>query len=32
MLKISTYPLGPIQTNCYIVQNEAGQLFNYRSR
>ncbi|MHA6259498.1 MBL fold metallo-hydrolase [Sporosarcina sp. CAU 1771] len=24
MLKISTYPLGPIQTNCYIVQNEEG--------
>ena len=24
MLKISTYPLGPIQTNCYIVQDEAG--------
>ena len=24
MLKINTYPLGPIQTNCYIVQDEAG--------
>ncbi|WP_318615018.1 MBL fold metallo-hydrolase [Sporosarcina sp. YIM B06819] len=24
MLKISTYPLGPIQTNCYIVRDEAG--------
>lgn len=24
MLKINTYPLGPIQTNCYIVQNETG--------
>lgn len=24
MLKVSTYPLGPIQTNCYIVQNETG--------
>lgn len=22
MLKITTYPLGPIQTNCYIIQNE----------
>ena len=22
MLKITTYPLGPIQTNCYIVQDE----------
>lgn len=24
MLKINTYPLGPIQTNCYIVQNDEG--------
>ncbi len=24
MLKVSTYPLGPVQTNCYIVQNEEG--------
>ena len=24
MLKISTYPLGPIQTNCYIIQDELG--------
>ncbi|MFJ7933663.1 MBL fold metallo-hydrolase [Sporosarcina sp. NPDC096371] len=24
MLKINTYPLGPIQTNCYIVRDEAG--------
>ena len=22
MLKITTYPLGPIQTNCYIIQDE----------
>ena len=22
MLKISTYPLGPIQTNCYVIQDE----------
>ncbi len=22
MLKISTYPLGPVQTNCYIIQDE----------
>lgn len=22
MLTITTYPLGPIQTNCYIIQNE----------
>ena len=22
MLKVSTYPLGPIQTNCYIIQDE----------
>lgn len=24
MLKINTYPLGPIQTNCYIIQDEVG--------
>ena len=24
MLKINTYPLGPIQTNCYIIHDEAG--------
>lgn len=24
MLKINTYPLGPIQTNCYIISDEAG--------
>ena len=24
MLKIDTYPLGPLQTNCYIVQDDAG--------
>ena len=24
MLKIRTYPLGPIETNCYIIQNESG--------
>ena len=24
MLKINTYSLGPIQTNCYIVQDEEG--------
>lgn len=24
MLKITAYPLGPIQTNCYIVQNETS--------
>ncbi|MDW0117344.1 MBL fold metallo-hydrolase [Sporosarcina thermotolerans] len=25
MLKIRTYPLGPIQTNCYIVKDSEGQ-------
>ena len=25
MLKVSSYPLGPIQTNCYIIKNETGQ-------
>ena len=25
MLKIHTYPLGPIQTNCYIVINDEGK-------
>lgn len=25
MLKISTYPLGPIQTNCYVISDETGQ-------
>ena len=24
MLKIDTYPLGPLQTNCYIVQDDEG--------
>ncbi|MBE1553755.1 MBL fold metallo-hydrolase [Sporosarcina limicola] len=24
MLKIRTYPLGPIQTNCYFIQDESG--------
>ncbi|MFD1926568.1 MBL fold metallo-hydrolase [Sporosarcina siberiensis] len=24
MLKVSTYPLGPIQTNCYIIQDETN--------
>ncbi|CAM3122459.1 MBL fold metallo-hydrolase [Filibacter tadaridae] len=24
MLKVSTYPLGPIQTNCYIIQDNKG--------
>jgi hydroxyacylglutathione hydrolase len=24
MLKINTYPLGPIQTNCYIISDETG--------
>ncbi len=23
-MKVSTYPLGPIQTNCYIIQDEVG--------
>ncbi|BAQ11366.1 metallo-beta-lactamase superfamily protein [Bacillus sp. OxB-1] len=25
MLKIHTYPLGPIQTNCYIIEEPGGQ-------
>lgn len=25
MLKITTYPLGPIQTNCYVIQNANNQ-------
>ncbi|WP_339250545.1 MBL fold metallo-hydrolase [Sporosarcina sp. FSL W8-0480] len=25
MLKIRTYPLGPIQTNCYIIEDSEGQ-------
>lgn len=25
MLKIHTYPLGPIQTNCYIIEESGGQ-------
>lgn len=25
MLKITTYPLGPIQTNCYLIQNTDDQ-------
>ena len=24
MLKVNTYPLGPIQTNCYIISDESG--------
>jgi hydroxyacylglutathione hydrolase len=24
MLKVNTYPLGPIQTNCYIISDEPG--------
>ena len=24
MLKVTTYPLGPIQTNCYIIKDEAN--------
>lgn len=24
MLKVNTYPLGPIQTNCYIISDELG--------
>lgn len=24
MLKVSTYPLGPIQTNCYIIQDDTN--------
>ncbi len=24
MLKVRTYPLGPIETNCYIIQNDTG--------